>query len=326
MKAAVLDRYGDQERLEIREVEKPSPGTGQLLVRVHAASVNPVDWKTRRGDLRWVRPARLPLVLGYDIAGEVEAVGAEVSQFAPGDAVYAFTDNPHGGGYAEYVLVGESAAAPKPSRLTFEEAAAVPLAALTALQALRDKGELAEGERLLVNGAAGGVGHFAVQIGTAMGARVVGVASGRNQDFLREIGAERAIDYGQEDFEQDDETFDVVFDTVGNSSVRGCDLILGDGGIFVTTGISPTLILQSAAATISGLFGSSRRARFLIVKPNGQDLAVLGRMIDNGRLRPVIAEVFSLERIREAHLRSEEGHVRGKVVVRVGSPQRGEIT
>ena len=318
MKAAVLDRYGDQERLEIREVEKPSPGTGQLLVRVHAASVNPVDWKTRRGDLRFVRPTRFPLILGYDIAGEVEAIGAEVSQFEPGDAVYAMTDNPHGGGYAEYVLVGESAAAPKPSRLSFEEAAAVPLAALTALHALRDKGELAEGERLLVNGAAGGVGHFAVQIGKAMGARVVGVAGGRNQDFLREIGADRTIDYGQEDFEQDDDTFDVVFDTVGNSSVRDCDLILGDGGIFVTTGISPSLILQSAAATISGLFGSSRRARFVIVKPNGQDLAVIGRMIDTGRVRPTIAEVYSLERIREAHLRSEEGHVRGKVVVRIG--------
>jgi len=228
MRAAVIDGYGGPDRFEIREVEKPSPGPGQLLVRVRAASVNPVDWKLRKGSLRFVRPARFPLILGYDVAGEVEAIGAEVSHFAPGDPVYASTDNPHGGGYAEYVLVGEAATALKPASLTFEEAAAVPLASLTALQALRDKGEVAEGERLLVNGGAGGVGHFAVQIGKALGARVVAVASGRNQEFLRELGADRGIDYEEEDFATDEENYHIVFDTVGNATYRECELILED--------------------------------------------------------------------------------------------------
>ena len=317
MKAAVIDGYGGPDRFEVREVETPSPGPGQLLVRVRAASVNPVDWKLRKGQLRLVKPARFPLILGYDVAGEVEAVGAEVTRFEPGDLVYAFTDNPHGGGYAEYVLIGEEAAAPKPERLSFEEAAAVPLAALTALQALRDKGELAEGERLLVNGAAGGVGHFAVQIGKALGARVIGVASGRNQEFLRELGAGRGIDYEQEDFTSDEEDYHVVFDAVGSASFKECDLILEEGGVYVTTAVGPAIFIRATISGISSLFGPARRARAIIVNPNGQDLAFLGRLIDAGKLRPHVEEVFRLDRIADAHSYSESGRVRGKLVVRV---------
>ena len=317
MKAAVIDGYGGPDRFVVREVEKPTPGPGQLLVRVRAASVNPVDWKLRKGQLRLVKPARFPLILGYDVAGEVEAIGAEITRFEPGDPVYALVDSSHGGGYAEYVLVGEEAAAPKPERLSFEEAAAIPVAALTALQALRDKGELAEGERLLVNGAAGGVGHFAVQIGKAQGAWVVGVASGRNQAFLRKIGADREIDYEQEDFTTDEEDYHVVFDTVGKTSFRACDLILEDGGVYVTTTVGPAIFLQSAISGLSSLFGPARRARGIIVKPSGQDLGLLGRLVDAGRLRPHVEEVFRLDRIADAHSFSESGRVRGKLVVRV---------
>ncbi|HYU31308.1 MAG TPA: NAD(P)-dependent alcohol dehydrogenase [Thermoanaerobaculia bacterium] len=317
MKAAVISGYGGPDRLEIREVEKPAPGPGQLLVRVRAAAVNPIDWKLRKGQLRLVKPARFPLILGYDVAGEVEAVGAEVGRFAPGDAVYALLDSPHGGGYAEYVLVGEEAAAPKPERLSFEEAAAVPVGGLTALQALRDKGELAEGERLLVVGGAGGVGHFTVQLGKALGAHVVAVASGRNQAFLGELGAGRGIDYEQEDFTTDEETYHVVFDAAGNSSFRECDLILEEGGVYVTTVVGPAIFIRSVASTLAGLFGPARRCRSVIVKPSGQDLAFLGRLIDAGRLRPHVEEVFRLERIADAHSYSETGHVRGKLVIRI---------
>lgn len=315
MKAAVIDGYGGADRFAVREVEKPAPGPGQLLVRVRAASVNPLDWKMRQGRMRLVKPSRFPLILGYDVAGEVEAIGAEVSHFAPGDAVYAYS--PQGGGYAEYALVEESAAAPKPARLSFEEAAAVPLAALTALQALRDKGELDEGEKLLVNGGAGGVGHFAIQIGNALGARVVAVASGRNQEFLRQIGADRGIDYEQEDFTKDEEAWHVVFDTVGTSSFRECDLILEEGGVYVTTSFAPEIVIRGLVSLIGRLFGPVRRARAVIVKPSGQDLAFLGRLIDAGRLQPHVEEVFRLERIADAHIYSEEGHVRGKLVIRV---------
>lgn len=314
MKAAVIDGYGGADRLEIREVEKPAPGPGQLLVRVRAASVNPLDWKMRSGRMRYLKPGR-PLILGYDLAGEVEAIGAEVSHFAPGDAVYAYS--PQGGAHAEYALVAEEAAAPKPASLSFEEAAAVPLAALTALQALRNQGELAEGERLLVNGGAGGVGHFAVQIGKALGARVVAVASGRNQDFLREIGADRGIDYIQEDFTKDEETYHVVFDAAGTASFRECDLILEDGGVYVTTSFALEIVVQGAVSLVGRLFGPVRHARAVVVRPSGQNLAFLGRLIDTGRLRPHITEVFRLERIADAHVYSEEGHVRGKLVVRI---------
>lgn len=264
--------------------------------------------------MRYRKPAR-PLILGYDVAGEVEAVGAEVSRFEPGDAVYAYS--PQGGGNAEYALVAEDAAAPKPASLSFEEAAAVPLAALTALQGLRDKGELAEGERLLVNGGAGGVGHFAVQLGNVLGARVVAVASGRNLDFLREIGADRGIDYAEEDFTKDDESYHVVFDTVGKSSFKECDLILEEGGVFVTTSFSAEIVVQGVVSLVGGLFGPVRRARSVIVRPSHQDLAFLGRLIDTGRLHPNVEEVFRLERIADAHVYSEDGHVRGKLVVRI---------
>ena len=314
MRAAVIDGYGGADRLEVREVEKPAPGPGQLLVRVRAASVNPLDWKMRSGRMRYMKPAR-PLILGYDLAGEVEAIGAEVSQLAPGDAVYAYSAQ--GGGYAEYALVEEEAAAPKPASLSFEEAAAVPLAALTALQALRNQGGLAEGERLLVNGGAGGVGHFAVQIGNALGARVVAVASGRNQDFLREIGADRGIDYTQEDFTKDEETFHVVFDTVGTASFRECDLILEEGGVYVTTAFTPEIVVRKLVTLVGRLFGPVRHARAVVVRPSGKNLAFLGRLIDTGKLRPHVEEVFRLERIADAHVYSEEGHVRGKLVVRI---------
>src|SRR6185436_17209367 len=286
---------------------------GQLLVRVHAAAVNPLDWKVRQGSMRIVRRDSFPLILGYDLAGEVEAIGVEVSSFAPGDAVYAYSAQ--GGGYAEYALVEEEAAASKPASLSFAEAAAVPVAALTALQALRDKGELAEGERLLVNGGAGGVGHFAVQIGKALGARVVAVASGRNQEFLRELGADRGIDYEEEDFATDEETFHVVFDAVGKASFRDCDLILEEGGVYVTTSFEPAIVIQGVVSLVGGLFGPVRRARAVIVKPSGQDLAVLGRLIDTGKLRPHVEEVFRLDRVADAHSYSESGHVRGKLVI-----------
>jgi NADPH:quinone reductase-like Zn-dependent oxidoreductase len=317
VKAAVIDGYGGADRLRIGEVERPSPGTGELLVRVKASSINPLDWKIRRGSMRLLLRARFPLVLGFDVAGIVESVGPEIDRFEPGDAVYAMLDNRLGGAHAEWAVVGQAAAALKPERLSYEEAAAVPLAALTALQALRDHGELAAGEKVLVNGASGGVGHFAVQIAAALGARVTAVASGRNLDLARELGAERTIDYRKELFTQDEETFDVVFDAVGKSSFEECNLLLGEGGVYVTTMPGPGDIFRSIVGSVAGLFGPTRRARWFSVKPRGDDLALLGGLIEQGRLRPVVDQVFPLEEIRRAHETSEAGHVRGKIVVTI---------
>jgi NADPH:quinone reductase-like Zn-dependent oxidoreductase len=320
MRAAVIDGYGGSERLEVREVPDPDPpGTGQVLVRVRAASVNPLDWKIRNGSLRLVMPATFPLILGHDAAGEVMAIGPEVTRFQPGDLVFGGVDvKRHGGSYAELALMREAALAAKPDSLSFEEAAALPVSGLTALQALRDKGELAAGEKVVINGASGGVGHLAVQIAFALGADVTAVASGRNQAFLHELGAHETIDYEEEDFTGRDEEWDVVFDAAGTRQYSDCEPVLSrDGGIYVTTLPGPKHIVWIALTTLGGLFGQKKRVRALVVKHRAEDLAVLARMADQGKLRPHLAEVYPLERIGAAHDHSESGHVRGKVGVRI---------
>jgi NADPH:quinone reductase-like Zn-dependent oxidoreductase len=320
MRAVVIDGYGGSERLQVREMPEPGPpGPGQVLVRVRATSVNPIDWKIRRGGLRFVLPATFPLIPGFDVAGEVVAVGPEVTGFQPGDPVFGGVDvDRHGGASAELVLAREAALAPLPASLSFEGAAALPTAGLTALQALRDKGELAAGERVVINGASGGVGHLAVQIARALGGRVTGVASARNLEFVRELGAERTIDYEEDDFTAEDDAWEVVFDAAGNRSYRDVEpSLVGDGGIYVTTKVGPDIFGWIAVTTIGGLLGKKKRARIVAMKYRAEDLFHLARLADSGRLRPVLQEVFSLEEIGKAHELSETGHVRGKIVVRV---------
>jgi NADPH:quinone reductase-like Zn-dependent oxidoreductase len=319
MKAAVLDGYGGAESFSVREVAAPTVGPGQVLVRVRAGSVNPIDWKIRQGKLRWLLPARFPLVTGYDLAGEVEAVGPEVTRFAPGDAVYGMALGRHGGAYAELALARESALAAKPPSLSFEEAAVVPMAGLTALQALRDLGELAAGERLLVNGGSGGVGHFAVQLGAALGARVTAVASGRNQDFLRELGAETVFDYERQDFTREEGEYDVVFDVASTRDYRACDYVLAeDGGVYVATLPSPSRVFWAVLTGLGRPLGGRRRAGIVSVRPRAADLDLLAHLIAQGKLRPVVAEAFPLEELGRAQAAAERG-VRGKVAVSVAS-------
>lgn len=318
MRAAVVEGYGGVERLQIKELELPGePGTGQVLVRVKASSVNPLDSKIRMGQLRLVMPAKFPLIPGFDLAGEVEAVGPEVTRFAPGDAVFGQTGSRHGGACAELALAPESALALKPETLSFEEAAAIPMGGLTALQALRDEGELEAGERVLINGASGGVGHFAVQIARIVGARITAVASGRNQGFLRDLGAERTLDYQTQDFTEEEETWHVVFDAAGKSSYDRCAPLLADKGVYVTTEVGPGTFLSVAATRVRSLFGEDRRARMVHVQPRDADLELLGRWAREGRLRPVIDQFFSLGEIRQAFEALESGRSRGKVVVRI---------
>jgi NADPH:quinone reductase-like Zn-dependent oxidoreductase len=321
MKAAAIDRYGPSERLTVRDLPDPGPpGPGQVLLRVRAAGVNPIDWKIRRGHLRFIRRARFPLVLGFDVAGEVVEIGPEVTRFEPGDAVFGVVDvNGLGGSYAELALAREAALALQPASLSFEEAAALPVAGLTALQGLRDKGELVAGESVVINGAAGGVGHFAVQIAAAFGARVSAVTSGRNLDFVRDLGADEAIDYEEEEFTARDETWDVIYDLVGNRTFRDCEDVLSpDGGVYISTVVSVSLVLSVAATTVGGLLGQRKRSRIAMVNHRAEDLAVLARLVEQRKLRPVIQEIFPLADIRRAHDLSETGHVRGKIVVSVG--------
>lgn len=337
MRAAVLTGYGGVERLELREMRRPVPSSGQLLVRVRAAGVNPIDWKIRQGRYRFLLPARFPLVLGFDVAGEVVAIGPEVADFEPGDPVYAMLDGRHGGGYAEYAVTGQATAAFKPEALSWEEAAAVPLAALTALRALRDLADLQDGDRVAITGAAGGVGHFAVQLAAAaFGAHVTAVAGPGHQDFIRRLGADRAVDYTREDFTAleaagapaaaggaadpggDPADYEAIFDAAGAYDFDFCEPALAAGGIYVTTQPGPAIFIAQLRAALARLIDrhGARRAAFLRIGPSGDDLAALADLVAAGRLRPVIDRVYALDEVRQAHAASQAGHPMGKIVLR----------
>lgn len=325
MRAVVLTGYGGVERLELREVRRPVPGSGQLLVRVRAAGVNPIDTQIRRGRLRLLLPARFPLVLGFDVAGEVAAVGPEVADFEPGDPVYAMLDGRHGGGYAEYAVTSQATAAWKPEALSWEEAAAVPVAALTALQALRDLAGLQDGDRIAITGAAGGVGHFAVQLAAgAFDARVTAVAGPGHQDFVRRLGAGRAVDYTREDFIALDDPgggpadYEAIFDAAGAYGFDACEPALAPGGIYVTTRPGPAIFIAQLRAALSRLIDrhGARRAAACRVRPRGDDLAALADLVAEGRLRPAIDRVYALDDVRDAHAASQAGHPVGKIVLR----------
>jgi NADPH:quinone reductase-like Zn-dependent oxidoreductase len=269
--------------------------------------------------LRAVLWLKFPVILGGDVAGVVEEVGPSVAGFRVGDPVFALLmPKPHGsGGYAEFAVATESAVAAKPDSLSFEEAAAIPIAGLTALQALRDLGRLSAGQSVLINGASGGVGSFGVQIARAMGASVTAVCGPSNVDFVRGLGADRVIDYSREDFTRRPESYDVVFDAVAKSSFGACARILGPSGVYITTLPSPGVLFWNVVRPLARLVGQRTRAHFIMVKASGADLAYLGRLADERKLKPVIDRMFPLEQAKEAHDVAETERTRGKIVLRV---------
>jgi NADPH:quinone reductase-like Zn-dependent oxidoreductase len=313
MKAVVIRRYGPPDVLQPAEMPTPKPRRGQVLIRVRAASVNPIDWRIRSGSVRFLMPGRLPLVPGYDVAGEVAECGAGVESLRPGDAVFSFLDRLFGGGYAEFAVASQGVVVPKPESLSYEEAAAVPLAACTALESLVNLGRVAEGSDVLINGASGGVGTFAVQIAKALGARVTGVCGPTNLEMVAGLGADRVIDYTSDDFAEMGDRYDVVLDAVAKRSYPACRRVLKPGGCFVTTLPWPKHYLWHFLT----LFGR-RRSRVIMVRPNGDHLRRIAAMIEKGQVHPVIDRVLALEHASEAHRQSETGHSRGKLVLRVG--------
>ncbi|MBD6618731.1 NAD(P)-dependent alcohol dehydrogenase [Komarekiella sp. 'clone 1'] len=317
MKAVVIRRYGPAEVLHYEDVEQPKIEPTQLLVKVRASSVNPVDWKIRQGMLSLITGSKFPKILGFDVAGEVVAVGSGVTRFKPGDAIYGSTSLP-GGGYAEFAAVPENLVALKPTNLSYEEAATVPLAALTALQALRDQGNIQAGQTVLINGAAGGVGIFAVQIAKALGAVVTGVSSTKNLDLVKSLGADYLIDYTQQDFTEGAAQYDIVFDVVGKRSLSTSKRVLKPTGIYITTLPTPEIFVQG----ILTAFIPGQKAKFILERPNTQDLVYLKDLIEAGKIRAVIDRTYPLQELAAAHTYSETERAVGKIAIAVTSPNQ----
>jgi NADPH:quinone reductase-like Zn-dependent oxidoreductase len=313
MKAIVIDCYGGNEVVHLRDVPLPEVGRGEVLIRVRGASINPVDWKIRDGMVRILTGWRFPKVLGSECAGEIVKTGPGVRRFKNGDQVIGAPGIRRLGAFAEYASVAEGKTFRKPASLPFEEAATLPIAGLTALQALRDKGRIKAGSRVLVNGASGGVGTFAVQVARVFGAEVTAVCSGANHELVRELGAERVIDYTREDFTREGERYDLIFDAVATSSFAADKKALAPQGVYVATLPSPAILLNQF---LTG-FVTGRQARTLMVKPNEADMAWMRERIEAGVIRVVVDRVVPLERIGEAFAYSESGKARGKVVVKV---------
>lgn len=320
MKAIVYTKYGSPDVLQFKEVEKPAPTDGQILVKIYAASANPLDWHLMRaspflarlaGGLRKPKDPRL----GADFAGRVEAVGANVAQFQPGDEVFGAST----GAFAEYICVADSEVALKPANLSFEQAAAVPVAATTALQGLRDTGQIHTGQRVLVNGASGGVGTFAVQIARALGTEVTGVCSTRNLDMVRSIGADHAIDYMKEDFTRTGQHYDLIYDAVGNSSVSAYRRALNPGGTCVVAGFTslPRLFEHMLLGPLRSKIGDKKVGLMGTAQIKQQDLVSLRELLEAGKVTPVIDRRYSLRELPEAIRYLEAKHARGKVVITV---------
>jgi NADPH:quinone reductase-like Zn-dependent oxidoreductase len=334
MKAILCEQYGGPEVLSLDDVPVPRVGPNGVLVQVHASSVNPVDWKYRRGWLHAVRPVVFPVIWGCDLSGVVVEVGPAVTLFKPGDVVYGFKDGYVGktyrGTYAEYVVSPENTLAKKPAGLSHEEAAAIPLAALTAWQALLKQGRLKAGQRVLIHAGAGGVGVMAIQIAKAFGAYVAATAGPHNQELLRDLGADQPIDYTYEAFADIRPKFDLVLDGVGRSVWAGSLRVLRFGGRLVTLTVPipeaqagkfkffSTALAGVAGAFVRGLVGG-KRLLIARAKPRGGDLEKLSALIEAGKIRPVVDKVFPLEQIAEAHHLSEAGHVRGKLAITISS-------
>jgi NADPH:quinone reductase-like Zn-dependent oxidoreductase len=312
MQAAYFDQYGPADVLRYGEQPTPKPGANQILVRVRASSVNPVDWKVRRGDLMLITGLKFPKIPGRDVAGEVAAIGNNVTRFRVGDRVYGMPSDGVGGANAEYAVLAESGAAFIPELLSFEQAGAVPLVALTALQGLRDHGRLLSGDRVLVNGASGGVGAFAVQLAHALGAgEVTGICGTNNAELVRTLGADRVLSHEEHDFTQERSRYDIIFDAAGKSSFVASQAALRRNGRYVNTTPDPTsLVVGTVAAALS-----NKSHHMYLAKESGPDMALLSAWLQAGTIHPIIAKTFPLQDIAEAHRYSEEGKGAGKVVL-----------
>jgi NADPH:quinone reductase-like Zn-dependent oxidoreductase len=310
MKAVQVHNYGGPEVLRFEDAPRPTPASGELLIRVYAASVNAIDWKARAGYVKDYIQLPLPFIPGWDVSGIVEAVGSGVAKFKEGDEVYARPDGTRNGKgtYAEYVVVKETEAALKPKSIDHVHAAAIPVVALTAWQALFDQAGLSKGQKILIHGAAGGVGSVAVQLAKWKGAHVIGTASGHNQAFLCELGVDEPIDYEKTRFEDVVHDVDVVLDTLGGDTLKRSWKVLRKGGILVSI-VAPPSADEAAKHGV--------RSTFFSAHPSSSQLSEIAKLVDAGKLKPIVETVLPLFDARRAHELSETGHARGKTVLKV---------
>ena len=308
MKAVAVHEYGGPEVLKYEDVPRPEPKDNEILVRVIAAGVNPVDGMIRSGMFAKHEKAAFPMVPGADIAGIVEKTGSKVTKFKPGDPVYAYLSLKNGGGYAEYTIATETELSPKPKSLTFVEAAGVPLAALTAWQALIDAAKLSAGQTVLIHGGSGGVGSFGIQMAKARGAKVFATASTPNQELLKQLGADVAIDYTKQKFEDVAKDVDVVMDSVGKDTLARSYGVVKKGG-FIATLVSR---LDQAELDKRGIRGAS-----ISVKPDANELAEITKLIDERKIKPIVSLVLPLSDAAKAQEQAATFHTRGKIVLKV---------
>ena len=311
MRAVQIHQYGDSTVMNLETIAIPEPAEGEVLIKIFAAGVNPVDWKIREGYYAEIIPQTLPLTLGWDFAGEIASLGKNVSKWSIGDAVYARPDLSKNGTYADYIVVSADEISSKPKTLSWQESAAVPLVTLTAWQALNDIGKIKQGDRVLIQAGAGGVGIAAIQLAKLAGATVFTTSSPRNIEFLKALGADEVIDYTQEDFSKL-ENLDIVFDTIGGEPLEKSWATLKKGGCLVSVTEVPSEELATKYEV---------NASFCFVQANPEQLSKISDLIDSGKLKVEIDSVFLLEDIAKAHEKSEMGHTCGKIVIQMQEEQ-----
>jgi NADPH:quinone reductase-like Zn-dependent oxidoreductase len=308
MKAVCIYSYGGPNVLKYEDAPRPHPRTGEVLVRIHAAGVNPIDWKIREGHLKEMLHHTLPLILGWDVSGVIETLGPDVKRLKLGDEIFSRPDLSRDGAYAEFIVIKESEVALKPYAIDHVHAAALPLSGLTAWQALFDAGGLTAGQRVLIHGGAGGVGHLAVQLAKWKGAHVIATASSENHDFLRKLGADQIIDYKTVRFEDAVEPVDIVFDTQGGEIQERSWKTLKPGGILISIASPPSAEIAKAQGV---------RQAFVFTAPNAAQLAEIAKLVDTDKLKVIVETILPLSDVTRAQELSERGHTRGKIVRRV---------
>ena len=311
MKAAIINQFGTPDVFEVTAIKTPKIKNDQLLIKVMAVSINPIDWKQRKGNHKLILGSPFPIVLGYDVCGEVMETGSEIKQFKKGDKVFGVLDNKYGGALAEFAVAHENCIVHQPENISGAEAAAFPMASLTALQALRDKAGLQKGQSVLILGASGGVGHMAIQIAKIMGAKVIAVSSESSKTFVEQFHPDEFIDYRSQDILSLKQKVDVFFDVAGIYSFPKCKHLLNPGGVYVNTLPRPKILIHK----ILQWFTNGKKAKTLLMKHHQKDLSQIKQWIEENKISVKIDRSFTLENISEAHAFAQQGHSKGKNVV-----------